>query len=205
MNNTTQWDDARVFQAIRNGSVEALSELYLRYHAPLLQHGLKLTLDYVRVEECIQELFLYLHERHDHLGDVKHVAAYLMKSFRRRVLAEVRVAAKRRLVSLDSLSPERMVFATEELEYTGEEEDATARAAMVQALNQLPPRQQEAIYLRYYHGFSTREIAEIMGVVDQTILNTIYQALQRMRKNVRLRRGVGMLVAVILPKIWIIV
>jgi RNA polymerase sigma factor (sigma-70 family) len=71
-------------------------------------------------------------------------------------------------------------FCIEDLIISRELKEKTQRVFLV-ALNQLPWRQREAVYLRYYNGLNTREIAEIMGVAQQTILNTLYQALKKLR------------------------
>lgn len=73
-----------------------------------------------------------------------------------------------------------------------EEGQQQIQQALTQALNALSWRQKEAVYLRYYNGLRTKEIAEIMGVANQTILNTLYQALKKIRKNKALKKMFGL-------------
>ena len=55
-----QWEDKELFSAIRNGDKEALSELFLRYYDYLKHYGLQIAHESTLVEECIQEMFIYI-------------------------------------------------------------------------------------------------------------------------------------------------
>ena len=47
---------------------------------------------------------------------------------------------------------------------------------VARALERLPRRQREAVVLRYYLQFDTKEIAEAMGVHDGTVKSTLARA-----------------------------
>ena len=53
---------------------------------------------------------------------------------------------------------------------------------LLQALNRLPARQKEAIYLKFYFGMSNSEIAEVMDLQDQSVRNTIHEALKLLKQ-----------------------
>ncbi len=183
MNNRT---DKQLFDAIREGDREALSVLFLRYYHYLLHYGMQMGVDRARVEEVIQELFLYLFESYDRFGEVTQVKAYLFKALRRRIPEKIK--QERRWEATHQNWPERVDirFVPEDLQ-TDEADLAERQAVLLEALNNLPWRQREAVYLRYYNGLTTREIAGIMGAANQTVLNTLYQALQNLRKHEKLR------------------
>ena len=50
-------------------------------------------------------------------------------------------------------------------------------------LRRLPPKQAAAIVLRYYHGYSNREIAAALGVSERTVGQRISDALAIMRSR----------------------
>ncbi|MGZ3846904.1 MAG: RNA polymerase sigma factor, partial [Flavisolibacter sp.] len=52
----------------------------------------------------------------------------------------------------------------------------------VEAINQLPARQKEIIYLRIYKGLSFEEIGQIMQLNYQVVRNLLSQALKSFRK-----------------------
>ena len=144
----------------------------------------------VIVEECIQELFLYIFEAYGRLGEVKQVKAYLFSSLRRRILEKLSKEKKLRGLEYESTELTAIQFSSKDLSLP-EEGQKHLQEALAQALNELPWRQREAIYLRYYNGLRTKEIAEIMGVANQTVLNTLYQALNKIRKNKQLKKLFG--------------
>lgn len=147
---------------------------------------MQMGVDRARVEEVIQELFLYLFESYDRFGEVTQVKAYLFKALRRRIPEKIK--QERRWEATHQNWPERVDirFVPEDLQ-TDEADLAERQAVLLEALNNLPWRQREAVYLRYYNGLTTREIAGIMGAANQTVLNTLYQALQNLRKHEKLR------------------
>ena len=51
------------------------------------------------------------------------------------------------------------------------------------AINRLPERQKEAVYLRYYNNLSGQEIAEIMNINHQSVRSTLAKALNNLREE----------------------
>lgn len=185
-----EWNDIELFAAIRDGDKEALSVLFLRYYAFLKHYGLRIAPAPELVEECIQELFIYIFEAYGRLGEVKQVKAYLFSSLRRRMIEKLTRERRQKDIGRDLPVFTAIQFSSEDLHIQEESQDHLQQA-LTQALNELPWRQKEAIYLRYYNGLRTKEIAEIMGVANQTILNTLYQALKKIRKNKQLKKFFG--------------
>lgn len=185
-----EWNDIELFAAIKGGDKKALSVLFLRYHDFLKHYGLRITPSSELVEECIQELFIYIFEAYGRLGDVKQVKAYLFRSLRRRMIEKLTRERRQKGADRDLPVLTTIQFSGEDLRMQ-EESQRHTQQALAQALNELSWRQKEAIYLRYYNGLRTKEIAEIMGVANQTILNTLYQALKKIRKNKQLKKMFG--------------
>jgi len=180
------WNDKRLFNALRRGDTEALSILFLRHYDYLMHYGMRMGANQTLVEGCVQELFIHLLETSEKYSKVNLVRAYLFKSLRHRILAAIKKERRMKSVNEQSQNPLNMQFCIEDL-MIREEVRKEARGILSFALNRLPARQKEAIYLRYYGGLSTQEIAEIMGTAAQTILNTLYQALQKLRSSKDIR------------------
>lgn len=184
------WNDIDLFVSIRDGDKKALSVLFLRHYDYLKHYGLRITPSPELVEECIQELFIYIFEAYGRLGDVKQVKAYLFRSLRRRIIEKLTRERNRKESGRELPDLTDIQFSGEDLRLEDESQQHIQHA-LAGALKELPWRQKEAIYLRYYNGLRTREIAEIMGVANQTILNTLYQALKNLRKNKQLKKLFG--------------
>jgi RNA polymerase sigma-70 factor (ECF subfamily) len=58
------------------------------------------------------------------------------------------------------------------------------RQCLREAINKLPERQKEVIYLRYIMDFKNEEIAQIMGINYQAVRNTLHKAIENLRKTI---------------------
>lgn len=57
----------------------------------------------------------------------------------------------------------------------------TDEISVLRELRRLPPRQSAAVVLRYYHGYTNREIAASLGVTERTVGSWLAQALTTLR------------------------
>jgi len=73
-------------------------------------------------------------------------------------------------------APEQRVAARQELQF------------MQDALNQLPPRCREVVILRRVHGYSQREVAEKMGIKEETVESQMAKAMRILTDAVAERR-----------------
>jgi len=49
-------------------------------------------------------------------------------------------------------------------------------------LNSLTPNQREVVYLKYMIGLQHREIAEILGINEESTRKLLYRAMEKLRK-----------------------
>lgn len=56
--------------------------------------------------------------------------------------------------------------------------------SLVAELRRLPPKQSAAVVLRYYHGYTNREIAAAVGVSERTVGQRIADALAILRRRI---------------------
>ena len=180
------FSDKQLFDNLRSGNQEALSILFLRHYSYLRHYGIQIIPRITLVEGCIQELFIYMFQSFDRFSDVKYVKAYLFKSLRRRILEAIKKEDKIKMTVKNNPHFVDFQFSPADLK-SSVTHQSEVNEELTKVLNELPWRQREAIYLRYYNGLRTKEIAEIMGVANQTILNTLYQALKKLRINKNLR------------------
>jgi len=175
--------DDELFELVRIGDKKALSILFMRYYDQLFHFGCRIADQQTLVEESIQELFLYIFESHARLSRVMNVKAYLFRSLQRRLIMTLR--QERKITNGDEPDPESndFLFIEDDIQL----EELHLRQSLVAILNSLPWQQREAIYLRYYNNLSTKEIAEIMDIANQTVLNTLHIALKKIRHGLTMR------------------
>jgi len=170
-----------LWRSLCQGEKKALDELFRLYYTPLFDYGIKIISDEDQVKDAIQELFLKMWKRHDCLATPDSVQAYLLVSMRRillRSLKRERNRYERNRKYIDntfavSFSKEDLMIRYEIAEEKKEQ--------LVQAINQLNSRQKEALFLRYYHGLTNPEIADVMKINHQSVKNNLYRALKNVR------------------------
>src|SRR5690554_63842 len=176
-NTNTETKDRADWISLIKGDILCFENLFKRHYSSLHQYGYKLTGDASVVDDCLQEMFLYIFEKRHKLGEVKYVRAYLFKSFRRLLLRTMRNRQKLVYISLNDswkvVPNELEMIETQEIQ----------RKYLVKLINELSPREREMIYMRYYNDLSIQEIAEVLSISYGAVVNTLYKAMVKLREN----------------------
>ena len=169
-----------LWQAFKEGNQSAFATLYRHLYSPLYFYALKATADADEARECVQELFVTLWKSRQRLGNVTRVKAYCFKSLR----GIIQRSQSRRLsqTHLSSDQTGGWVFSPEDF-MIRQEDDTYREDTLATVLNQLPPRQREAVYLKYYEGLSYVQIAEVLHINYQSAVNLVYQAFQNLKQQ----------------------
>lgn len=150
-----------------------------RYEQPLVRYAAHLLGDVDRARDAAQEAFLRLC-RADRSEVESHLAPWLFRVCRNLALDVKRKEARMRPMAPD---PERgdALLATDPGDAVLRRE---SRDRLVRALDDLPPRQQEILRLKFREGLSYREIGRVMGLSVSNVGYLIHMAVTRLRKTV---------------------
>lgn len=140
---------------------------YASLYPEMVRVAYLLTLDPQEAHDVAQECFVAALRSWD---EIEQPAAYLRRSVAYRSSTVRRDRARRRLKAERSAPP------------AGDEAGGETEF-LADVIAALPDRQRVAIVLKYYLGFSTREIAEAMHVRPGTVGPTITRALARMKEQ----------------------
>lgn len=170
------------WKALKSDDGEALSVLYSLYANPLYNYGSKFSSDEEVVKECIQSLFVTLWDRRNSLGTPVNVKNYLFKALRVSIFKHKKLfEMQQRLKEGENYSFLATLSIEDEL-IIGE--DTSALQLRLQAgLEQLSPRQREAVFLRFYEGMSYAEVAEVMDISVKGTYKVMARAIDALREN----------------------
>jgi len=182
---TAQQDESRLWTEVLQGNRQALASLFHLYHQTLFTYGCRIISNEEFIEDCIQELFLTIWEKHDAISQAKSVKAYLFISMRRTIFKNLRKQKNQQNRNIkyaeekvdQSISIEDLLI---EIEYLNEYQEKLEKA-----LNSLSKRGREVIYLKYYNGMSNSEIASLMNIQRQSVYNHVSEAISEMQQLVR--------------------
>jgi RNA polymerase sigma-70 factor (ECF subfamily) len=173
-----------VWDKIKSGNEEAFSCVFSFYYSDLYQYGLKIFPLPSLVKDSIQDVFVRIWEKRETLGDVKNPKAYLISSVRRKLFANKEACFSNvAYCSLKDLENQNLTFeASEFIEM--KETSKRLRDSFVSAINLLPEKQRELIFLRFYLDLRYAEIARIMDVNEQTVKNMMQRAIPNLRSKI---------------------
>lgn len=176
--------ESNLWRELKEGDRSAFNSLIRLHYQLLFNYGNKISKDQSLVEDCIQELFIYLWEHRQTLADVVVVKAYLIKSLRRRIINQLTTKDQKLVDRVenfdDDLKGNFFSFSHEEF-LIDDENNQAIQEKLKSAIANLPDRQREAIYLKYYSGLSYEEIAQIMEMEKQSVANVLRRALLSLR------------------------
>jgi len=152
------------------GASQAVTAIYERHALGLTRLAFLMLGDRQTAEDVVQEAFCGLYRSWDRMSDHANALGYVRSS----VLNGSRSALRRsRRVPQALAAPAAPAAASaEDAVLAGERQRET-----VAALRRLPPRQREAVVLRYFADLPEQETAAAMGVSRGTVKSTTSRAL----------------------------
>ena len=164
------------FQA---GNMAAFSQLYDLHINILFNYGLKLTIDKELLKDCIHDIFVKLYTKKDELGTIDNLKSYLFISLKNKLCDELR---KRMYMSDTAIEDVNAVAPTDvEDDYMEEEQRKNEFSLVKRLLDQLSPRQREALTLYYIEEKKCEDICEIMNMNYQSVRNLMHRGLTKLR------------------------
>jgi len=158
-------------------AARAVTALYAAHALGLTRLALIMTGDRETAEDIVHDAFCGLHRRWSKLRDADKALPYVRSAVLngcrqefRRARARSAVAGRREVHLPSAWSAESAVLASEE------------RREVITALLRLPPRQREALLLRYYLDLSEAETARAMRVSRGTAKSSVARGLRALRQ-----------------------
>ena len=143
-----------------------LEELVAKHEHTLYRAALALLGDPQEAEDAVQDTFLRYLEKRPDLRDGEHERAWLLKVAANRCKSTLRQRKRHPAVDLLDVYPAP--------EGEGRE--------VVEAVFSLPANQRAAVHLFYYEGYSSEEIAAILGQRPGTVRSHLSRAREALRR-----------------------
>ena len=174
---------ANVWSRFKVGDQEAFAILYNLHIDNLYSYGTKLCKDEEAVKDALQELFLELFLKREKTKIVpENLKFYLLLALKRNLIKKLQSGRR-----ISNLFYETLDFEPEysvEFRIMEQEKDAEINQKVKNALNQLPARQKEAVYLRFNEALDYNEIAGILEISVESVRKQVHRALKTMREIV---------------------
>ena len=179
--------DYNLWTALKSGDLKAFSTLFKIYYPLLHNYGLKLSnYNTELTEDCLQDFFLYIYNHRENLSDLNAIKPYLYVSFRRRLFRDIKKASKTMIYEDKDNFFVEINFSAEDT-IIQQEIDTLKQKSLNKHLNNLPNRQKEVLYLKYYSGLNIEDIAKVLEINYQSVLNLIHKGIKKLRQDASLK------------------
>jgi len=163
-----------------NEITQSFTAIFNLHFDGLFNYGVKITGRKDLVEDSIQEVFFRIWKNNIDLNSVSNIKAYLFKALRRQLLNILELKINHP-VSEETTENVGVEYSPEDFMIDNQTEDEN-RNLVITALNNLPEKQREAIYLRYFEELSFAEVAAVMNINIQSAKNDVFRGLDTLKK-----------------------
>jgi len=175
MTNYNACDDNQLLNLLRSGDRMAYTEIYDRYALALLGHAYNKTHSREEAKDIVHEVFTVLWAKRIGL-QIDYLAGYLFRSVRNSILNQIAHEAVQ----------EKFIRSMEQFAASNDIPDHLVREKQLQAIIEreiaaLSPKMREVFVLSRKEHLSHKEIAEQLGISEQTVSKHVTNALKILR------------------------
>jgi RNA polymerase sigma-70 factor (ECF subfamily) len=175
-------NEQQLWQAFQKGDEGAYTQLYQLHIKAMYRYGMSLVaVSESFVLDCIHDVFTELWAKRDRLSTPDNVRYYLLRSLKNRImhLLERKERPLQPLLETDY----EALWSEPDTELLDALETADNQQQRLQRLiAQLPPRQQEALKLRFVENMNYDQIGAILAVNQQSAKNLVFRAIEKLRR-----------------------
>lgn len=168
-----------LWKSFKEGNWAAYTNIYNSHFSLLSNYGRKFTSDIELIEDAVHDLFTKLWASKSKLGEPVSVKNYLYKAFRNTLFVKMQSLSR-----FDNLDDDYSFHY--EVGYdaviTDKENRHELQNRMQQMIKQLPARQREIVFLRFYEGMSYEEIADVMAISVNSSYKLLYKAINKLQE-----------------------
>ncbi len=169
------------WEKFKTGDMSSLEKIYAENIDAIFLYGKKYTQDHDLIGDMIQDLFIHLWESRKNLSTPTSIKAYLLRSFKNRLIDHFRKSKK--IEPIGEYNTSQNLDPSIEDEIIQIESQAFSNQKLSKALENLTSKQKEIIHLRYNQNLPYEEIAEILEINYQSVRNLAHRAITIMRKE----------------------
>ncbi|HVL72886.1 MAG TPA: sigma-70 family RNA polymerase sigma factor [Beijerinckiaceae bacterium] len=171
--------DEALVRRIADGERLAMQTLFGRHHVRIYRFALRITGDQAAAEDVVSEVFFDVWRQADRFEGRSSVSTWLLGMARFKALSTLRRRPEA------PLQEEHAEIADESDDPEAAAQKKDKAAALRRCLARLSPEHREVIDLVYYHERSIHEVAEIVGVPENTVKTRVFYARKQLSELLR--------------------
>jgi len=164
-------------EQFKAGDSSAFEHLYLDYSPKVFRFARRYTNHHEDAEEIVQDVFIRLWETREAIDPDRNFDNYLFTITRNLIFNRYRA-------KVNEQHYKTAILASIEQEYENPEEEVMAQDLsqyIDRIVSQFPPKQQEVFNMSRKQRMCHKDIAEKLGIAENTVKSHIYQVLSKIR------------------------
>jgi len=180
--------DERLLAFVNAGDERAFAEVYNRYYALLLQHAATRLSKVDHARDVVQDVFVKFWEKRSELQVGTNLSGYLYVAVRNQIFDFIRHQKV-----IETYTNEMLAANTSNVVWADHKIREQQFAAMIETeIQALPPRMREVFRLRRQESLSTREVAERLGITENTATDQLKKATKILKRRIGLILALAM-------------
>lgn len=177
--------DKAIFREFNKGNVSAFTNIYEHFYKPIYFFAKSFVDDPAQAQDIVSESFMKLWLKHSDFANMDNVKAFLYITTRNACMDFLRFA-------------KRSALTQKEMRYLSDEGEPSIDFDIINAeiiheiylqIENLPNQCAEVFKLSFYEGKKTEEIAQLLSIAKQTVLNQKAKAIKLLRASL-LKRNI---------------
>jgi RNA polymerase sigma factor (sigma-70 family) len=165
------------------GDSLAFCQLADKQYRTLFNYATTFTSDREFIKDSIQELLIHIWERRATI-QIQFVTIYFLRALRNQLLQEFRRNHNYAILDIDEAT-QISDYQNIETQIERNEVYTENQVKVRSAIEELPRRQKEAIFLKYFEGLDNEQIADLMQVNRQSVANLLFKAITALKSQMQ--------------------
>ncbi|HMF73630.1 MAG TPA: RNA polymerase sigma-70 factor [Flavitalea sp.] len=153
-------------------------DLFQTYWEPLYAYAYRILEDHDDAQDIIQDLFLKLWKKRDHIAIASSIESYLFTSVKHGIYSHIRSNSRRNTHYMQIARDVEQV-----IEYEKYLEKEEVRNFLRQSVDRLPEKMKQIVKLYLHDCLNVREIAQTLCLSEQTVRNQLGNAVRKLIKD----------------------
>ena len=169
----------------QSGDSLAFCQLADKQYRILFNYATSFTTDREFIKDCIQDLLIHIWEKRQQIH-MQFVSIYFLKALRNQLLQEFRKNNPAKSLLDIEEAGQLSDYQNIETDMERNEHHSENQMKVQSAINELPRRQKEAVFLKYFEGMDNEQIADLMQVNRQSVANLLFKAIASLKAQMHL-------------------
>lgn len=167
---------------LEKGDEFSFSLIYNKYVEELYAYGISLGFQKENCKDAIQDVFIKIFLDRNNISKIENKSGYIFRSYKNRLIDLEKKNNNKD--NIDSVEDKFTIEVTILDNLIDTEIANIVKEKIKKLLESITSNQREVVYLKYVVGLQHSEIAEILGIHEESARKLLYRAMEKLRNKI---------------------